>query len=975
MSNPSAIDSLIPLHEELSRLLPLIGGITIIEYNGNDVQGSKGLHDYFLDNELSVNVVNRIIVCGKSSEKTNDNIELLRTLFPHLEPEMTRKDWDDTDFKVLNISDVLVFHMAGVVTGQAFDEHSGSSIRLHEIVKQTRNVYYACFLTHRSLNIYGNRRTKCLRAQLRITDFIRDDRFKNEPEPTTFCIEKQEYINTCQNTLIPKDLFFQCVEEAEHGCENCNLCQDYGKRKQCPFAQRKVAEFYRMGMYVPKDEKIAHQWEVMASRQGYKPARIQVADDLLNGYGCQQSSTSALEIYKCYAQENDEYCINCIIDLAEKSSNKNEKLAAIPYIAQLAMSGNEDMILKLSDAFQKGELGLPQDSVQQEEWIREGAENGNPRFVMAMAEMYESKEDWAGAYNWYKTLAEVCPEMVSDGKLEELEIRMLTHGSTDEEIAQKGMDYLYGYHGFERDTHLAFRCFNYAKEKEIPLAIGLLGQMFYFGIGMEREEPLGASLISLAAEKGDLLSKDLLVHDLFYSEYVKINWIVSVEETSEMEKFHYLEDCLLNAIKQELEANDSNPIAHYLMGNFSFLPDEDSFTEMKKAAELGYPPAQYRLAIMYRDGIGTPDDTFEYHRWIEISANNGHFEAAGEYGVMIFGNIWNRSNAFKYLKKAYDQGYEDTEAFWCLAQCYMNGFGTQKNEAIAYPMYIKVAEAGNADAQEKLCEGYFRGNDFLSKDYAECARWGEAALALGKKRVRFETAYSSSEIGKKDRAYELYLELAEEGNIAAMNNLGCLEKDESKAFNWFLKAADKGEYIAQKNVARYYRYGIATEKDEQKALDYYTKSANQGYLEAITELARLYRYGYCTEKNIEESIKWYEKAISKGHIESMLSLADLYIKELDDTPMAIHYYKQAAEKGNETAILKLGQIYEEGIGIETSSNTAVFWYRKAAINGNEEAKRKLKQLGANWIEDGKVEDGSNDGSDDSDFIDRDLLPF
>jgi hypothetical protein len=100
-------------------------------------------------------------------------------------------------------------------------------------------------------------------------------------------------------------------------------------------------------MYVPKDEKIAHQWEVMASRQGYKPAKIQVADDLTEGFGCSKSIKSALHIFKEFARENDDYSINRIIQLVSEIGGK-EKLVAIPYIAHSAMDGNEEMILKLS---------------------------------------------------------------------------------------------------------------------------------------------------------------------------------------------------------------------------------------------------------------------------------------------------------------------------------------------------------------------------------------------------------------------------------------------------------------------------------------------------------------------------------------------------------------------------------------------------------------------------------------------------
>ena len=47
--------------------------------------------------------------------------------------------------------------------------------------------------------------------------------------------------------------------------------------------------------------------------------------------------------------------------------------------------------------------------------------------------------------------------------------------------------------------------------------------------------------------------------------------------------------------------------------------------------------------------------------------------------------------------------------------------------------------------------------------------------------------------------------------------------NELEAFEWFRKAADKNDNVALKNVARYYRFGIATDKDERKALEYYTK--------------------------------------------------------------------------------------------------------------------------------------------------------
>lgn len=985
MSTTSTIRTLISQHGELSRLLPLISGITIIEYDGENIEGSKGLHDYFLSNELSTNIINRIIVCGRKTEKLFDNVSQLRELLPLVEIEVLNKDWHDVDFNSLNISDVLVFHLAGdEVTEDEYNDHCRDGERLWEIIKQTRQAYYCCYISKDDPSVrIDDENSYSIKAQLRLSDFESNDCDETTAQ-TAFCIEKQEYINMCKDTLIPKDLFFQCVDEVDHGCEECNQCSKYGKRKQCPFAQRKIAEFYRRGMYVPKDETIAHQWEVMASRQGYKPAHIKVADDLLEGFGCQQSINDALEIYRKYARENDVYCIKRIIEVAENSDSR-ETISAVPYIAKLAKAGDEDMILKISDAFQSGKFCLPIDIVQQEEWIRQGAENGNPRFVKAMAEMYEANRNWAEAYRWYKKLAEIGPEMFTVNKLDEIELKMLTDGATDEEIAQKGMDYLYGYYGIERDTHLAFRYLDYANKKGIPLATGLLGQMYFKGIEVEKDESKGASLIVSAANMGDLLSKESMIYDLFGTNHIKFDWLVSVEETSEMEMFDYLRGGLLSAIEEELKKNKDNAIAHYLKSHEmqAYSESEEAFNEMKKAAELNYPPAQYELAKMYKNGQGQgPHNKLTsailhniilHQKWVKSSAKNGHFEAEGVYGVSLFNSSTSRADAFKFLKDAFDQGYDDSEAIWCLAQCYMNGIGTMKDMDVAYSMCIRAAEKGNPDAQVKLCEDYFKGNDSLCQDYKECARWGEAAIAQGKKGVRFETAYSSSEIGKHDRAKELYLELSEEGNGAAMNNYACELSDYKEKAEWFQKAANAGDNYGMWNLGKFYKDGKGVEKNIDKSLHLLNKSANLGCKGAIEDLARMYRYGDEVDVDGQEAEKWYKLGIEKGYHDNLLELAQLYLDGSiieQDVDLAIHYYKLAVEKGIENAILKLGEIYEYGIGVEINTHKAIFWYRKAAANGNERAKESLKRLGSNWIEDGKIEDDI-----DEDDLDLDVITY
>lgn len=935
--------------KELARLLPLIDNVAIIEYDGTDVSGSVSFACYLLKNKLDSTIVKRVVVCGRKKQEITKNKSILENLYPSAEISFTRKEWKDSDFKSFNIRNTLVLHMAASI-------HTHG---INNVVNETRSAYCSCLFEKGEKKLFES--PVLVESRLRLNDFVFSFNGLNKAL-TSFCSERQDYIDTCFKTITPKDTFFQCMDEVEQGCEECNQCSRYGKSKKCPFAQRMIARFYRQGQVVTQNEEIAHQWDLMAAKQGYKPAEIQVADDLRDGVGCEMDLEKACSIYSYYARmEQDEYCMEQILDIAK--NNGVEKVQAIPYIAFAAKMGNEDMIMILSDAFQRGDWGLPKDMVQQREWIEQGAENGNPRFMKAMAEMYEVNKKWEDSYKWYKRLNAVDANLVSAEKLEEIEMKMMTGGATVEEIASKGIDYLFGYNGTGIDTHLAFRYLKYASDSGVALAKGQLGRMYDKGIEVKKNRVRAITLLIEASDNGDLLSMDRLKDIYYETKNPRIDIV-------------RLENRLRKRIEERMKVAD--PIAFYLkakyhMSGYLFEEDEGEASRyMRRAALVGFPLAQYELAMMYKVGLGVTYDWAVYRKWIEQASSKGYYKAKGEYGVLLF-NDWRRTSAFPLLRDAYEQGYHEEQVEWSLAQCYMNGSGTAQNKAKAYPMYKDAAEKGNVHAQAKLCQDYFRGNNDLPKDYKECVRWGEEALMRGDESVKFYVAYASASLGKRDRAYKLYLELADNGNVAAMNNLGCLEREEKKAAEWFLKAAEKGDEVAQKNIARYYRYGIAVEKDTVKAFDYYKKSADQGYLEAIIEMANMYRYGDCVEKDELEAVKWYEKAVAKGHTQSMIELASIYQKGgfvKKDIDKAIHYYKLAAEKDDVNALIQLGNMYITGYDVERDDNKAIYWYRKAAAKGNQQAKEKLKQLGVNWIEKGQLEEQLGDkGYEDDD------LPF
>lgn len=949
--------------DELVHLLETVDNIAVIEYNHYRISGSIALSSFMEKHDIDNSVVKNIVTFkhGRCIRRGSEDEDVeLDELFPEADIHTIDSVWKKVKPETLNVANTLVIHFVDNEAGYICDLNENT--RLRKIVNATRCAYYAVIANSNSAgDLFSNGYSCQIKGTLDEFDF---DEPKSYPSKTDFCKDRMKYMEDIKKKFISKDFFFQCIDEVEHGCEKCNQCDDYSSRKNCPMAQRLVAKSYREGLYVPQDLKIAHQWEAMAARQEYIPAIIQLADDMMEGCGCKKNVEKALETYRKYATEyNDTHCVNRLLEWAKENDDVNNVIA-IPYIVRMAEAGDEDMTMLLSESFQNGNFGLPIDIEQQKQWIEEGANNGNPRFIMAMAEMYENDSNWKQAYHWYQELEEYEPALVPDGKIEEIELRMLTNGMSDEDMAIKGEQYLFGYK-VDRDVHLAFRCLEYAHEHDIPFGTGLLGYMYYNGIDVLEDTVYGKELLVQASEAGDLWSMDKLT-DIYCEE-------------DEYDSVDEWKDAIHEAVDKGIE--EDSALAYYLKAHYqdtgwlySCADNMEIYDNYQKAAELGHPIAQYELAMINKEGRFFEETPSEYRKWILKSAENGYYKAQGHVGVERYKQMFlsrpDAKKVFKMLFNAYEQGYED--ACYSLGKAYMFGRGTTKNLDKAYPLYLKAADEGEAEAQEKLCEAYFRGNEVLKKNYKECAKYGEMAIANGRRGVRFETAYSQSHIGHHDRAKELYLELANEGNSAAMNNYACELSDSKEKAVWFLKAAEHGDDYGMWNIAKYYKDGTGVEKDMALAISYYEKAANKGHNEAAKDLANLYRYGRGVDRNVQEALKWFQKAADNKDEDALMEIINIYTdidNECFDIEKGLSLLKEMAEKGKVTALLRLGEIYEDGIGVEEDKHAAIYWYRKAANKDNYSAKEALERLGVNWLED---DDENDDGIFISTKLDADL---
>ncbi len=172
--------------------------------------------------------------------------------------------------------------------------------------------------------------------------------------------------------------------------------------------------------------------------------------------------------------------------------------------------------------------------------------------------------------------------------------------------------------------------------------------------------------------------------------------------------------------------------------------------------------------------------------------------------------------------------------------------------------------------------------------------------------------------GKYAEALPLLTTAALDGNAIAQRFLGWmyergkgLPQSDTKAFEWYQKAADCGDAKAQCNLGTMYHTGKGVLASDVKAVEWYQKAAAQGQATAQYNLGFMYDSGRGVPQGDTKAAEWYQKA---------------------------------AEQGNADAQCNLGNMYEFGRGIPENKLKALEWYRKSASQGNATALINLERL-------------------------------
>jgi len=196
--------------------------------------------------------------------------------------------------------------------------------------------------------------------------------------------------------------------------------------------------------------------------------------------------------------------------------------------------------------------------------------------------------------------------------------------------------------------------------------------------------------------------------------------------------------------------------------------------------------------------------------------------------------------------------------------------------------------------------------------------------------------------------------LAERGDCESLCDLGSMfeygegvDKNHTKAVEYYMQAADKGYAGAQCNLGYMYNNGRGVKLDREKAVDYYKRASKQNHVRAQYNLGYLYKYGHGVEKDYKLAVQYYRRSAEQGYTKAQHNLGFMYSNGYGvekDKKKAAYYYKLAADQKNAMSSYNLALMYQRGEGVEQDHSMAFKYFLEATELGHKEAKSQLEKI-------------------------------
>ncbi|WP_010297595.1 SEL1-like repeat protein [Candidatus Odyssella thessalonicensis] len=351
----------------------------------------------------------------------------------------------------------------------------------------------------------------------------------------------------------------------------------------------------------------------------------------------------------------------------------------------------------------------------------------------------------------------------------------------------------------------------------------LLGEAYYKGIAVEKDEDKGVEYLEFSAslgnaeaayklgkifDNGDVFEEDPEAAIKYYKQAASKGHVGAIFKLAQCYEtgFGFEHPDFGQAFTLYKQAAIRGYAkAQYVLGVLYLKVKRHSnkaITNLAASASHGYAPALYKLASCYEKGVGVKRSNMaQAFIYYKDAADKGEIKAQHKIGLCYrygYGTEENPQQAIAYLKKAADKGY--ARALHNLGRCYEESYGMEKSDlSKAFTLFLRAAKQGQTLAHVDVGRCYENGLG-VAMDPALAVHHYKIAAKMG------------SDVG------QYYVGWCYE------NGYGVEKVDLTKALKYYLQAASRGWLDAQLALAKFYEKGLGVKADPEKAA-YYAKLA------------------------------------------------------------------------------------------------------------------------------------------------------
>jgi len=179
-----------------------------------------------------------------------------------------------------------------------------------------------------------------------------------------------------------------------------------------------------------------------------------------------------------------------------------------------------------------------------------------------------------------------------------------------------------------------------------------------------------------------------------------------------------------------------------------------------------------------------------------------------------------------------------------------------------------------------------------------------------------------------------------------------IEEDDKEALKYYLIAAEADHAVSQFKVGLFFQMGYGCDANFSRAFLWYEKAVAQNQPDALAAIAELYESGWGVDQDVGKALDYYERAVEFGEKDALSALGRLYKQRSQENssllPKALEFLQKAVAHHAEDfeSLFLLGEMYENGLGVEKDTQKAIQYYKQASVDDDHyESREALKRLG------------------------------